>query len=431
MIIFKNRIQKLRINLFTVIVYISYFVFAPILLDFIELNINIVWQKLLSLVLVIGINIKCYFDYTQNTILIINDFLDVLNFMNSNPNFIVENKKDISVLKETFNRIKWYQWGLLVLTILFVYILSFISLEVIKYFKFGIENFNELDLKIRLLIILFVGLIFWKIDRNKKSKSSNMKLGVLIEGIELIRYEDIIKKYCQEVKIENIVIKIEERSEINAYAITRKWDIPIIIFSTGMMRHLESLFNSHDEKTMDNIFQLLFCHELIHVLKNDNIKIEKRAAYSVFFTIVFFTLLWILIIHIPVVEIIELLSIPVFLFQLIAMIIISDKRYWGQMSEFRADKISIKLTGISPEYFEIFFDSINKSEQEQEFSSKIDDSNIFYKYYKREVEIEYHPNIEERIKVLKDDTPWGIIYYIKHAITIIKWRLNKKGWNGR
>ena len=40
--------------------------------DFIELNINIVWQKLLSLVLVIGINIKCYFDYTQNTILIIN-----------------------------------------------------------------------------------------------------------------------------------------------------------------------------------------------------------------------------------------------------------------------------------------------------------------------------------------------------------------------
>ncbi len=111
MIIFKNRIQKLRINLFTVIVYISYFVFAPILLDFIELNINIVWQKLLSLVLVIGINIKCYFDYTQNTILIINDFLDVLNFMNSNPNFIVENKKDISVLKETFNRIKWYQWG--------------------------------------------------------------------------------------------------------------------------------------------------------------------------------------------------------------------------------------------------------------------------------------------------------------------------------
>ena len=59
------------------------------------------------------------------------------------------------------------------------------------------------------------------------------------------------------------------------------------------------------------------------------------------------------------------------------------------------------------------------------------DSNIFYKYYKREVEIEYHPNIEERIKVLKDDTPWGIIYYIKHAITIIKWRLNKKGWNGR
>ncbi len=317
------------------------------------------------------------------------------------------------------------------MTILFVYILSFISLEVIKYFKFGIENFNELDLKIRLLIILFVGLIFWKIDRNKKSKSSNMKLGVLIEGIELIRYEDIIKKYCQEVKIENIVIKIEERSEINAYAITRKWDIPIIIFSTGMMRHLESLFNSHDEKTMDNIFQLLFCHELIHVLKNDNIKIEKRAAYSVFFTIVFFTLLWILIIHIPVVEIIELLSIPVFLFQLIAMIIISDKRYWGQMSEFRADKISIKLTGISPEYFEIFFDSINKSEQEQEFSSKIDDSNIFYKYYKREVEIEYHPNIEERIKVLKDDTPWGIIYYIKHAITIIKWRLNKKGWNGR
>lgn len=95
------------------------------------------------------------------------------------------------------------------------------------------------------------------------------------------------------------------------------------------------------------------------------------------------------------------------------------------------DKIGALISGTSFKTFEAFWELMGKQKHEEDATEKINQQNLLYKYYKRYIEIEYHPTIKRRKEVVAKTRKWGLADYLEQIIVIWKSKLRKKGWNGR
>lgn len=110
--------------------------------------------------------------------------------------------------------------------------------------------------------------------------------------------------------------------------------------------------------------------------------------------------------------------------------IMCDKRYWGQIAEFKADRIAVDYVSGGREAFVNFWLTETKVQREDDSTQKISRENVAYKYYKRNIEIEEHPSKKRRRKLIEERGKWEWWEYFEHVLVIRKWRWHGLGWNG-
>ena len=107
----------------------------------------------------------------------------------------------------------------------------------------------------------------------------------------------------------------------------------------------------------------------------------------------------------------------------------TDERYWGQVKEFRADRIGKAISQTSSDTFKNFSDFLMDTHR-----YSVDKMNfgkdVWREIYQGYIEVENHPSLERRMMELKRGKNWGRLEYVRYA-TIFRWRLSPlcgKGW---
>lgn len=281
-----------------------------------------------------------------------------------------------------------------------------------------------------LLIVYIAEEIQKKYLKSKKYKEKEKKIEI-ING-DLYRFSDDLCKMCRILDIKDLKIDVICEAGINAYSVVNKNQTPIIKFTSGFMNFLFQCFNKYGQETTDEIFKLILGHELVHVAYKDPIRIRVRLIISSIICLLvdaFLLLMLYLMININN----NFLLFIAFLLLLNFLLgrIITDERYWKQISELRADKKGLEVSGVSVNFFDLFFYESNHSSYEIKEIKRINEENGLYKYYKRYVEIEAHPSVDRRVSALNRNFKWGLYDYFEHLLVILKWRITRKGWNGR
>lgn len=110
--------------------------------------------------------------------------------------------------------------------------------------------------------------------------------------------------------------------------------------------------------------------------------------------------------------------------------VMCNKRYWAQISEFKADRIASEYVSGGRNAFESFWLTDNNIHEEETSTQNICGENILYKYYKRNIEFESHPSKARRRKLIEERGRWKWWEYFEHALIIRKWIVLGFGWNG-
>lgn len=171
-------------------------------------------------------------------------------------------------------------------------------------------------------------------------------------------------------------------------------------------------------------------HELGHVFYKDEILMKKRLQFSslIYLGCWFSGMLLFVIAGISTFFVI--IGSLLLLFAWIFGGIMCDKRYWGQIAEFKADRIAVNYVSGGRKAFVDFWLTEEKEQWEEDSTRKISRENVVYKYYKRNIEIEEHPCKKRRRKLIEERGKWKWWEYFEHVIVIRKWRWRGLGWNG-
>jgi Zn-dependent protease with chaperone function len=290
---------------------------------------------------------------------------------------------------------------------------------------------------------ILIGLLFFiafmlnpLVEKYRKQKlyAKSEKLISIQDNIYLNKFTDEIKRMCEDLKITDLYVEMSVEINIdNAFALVTKYTRPKLQITQGLFESIADRY-SHDFTKYYDLIKFVIGHELIHIQYKDqisNIKRQKIAAacnlaiYIAVMLIAFAAIKFNLFLF--------LLDVIPFLYMVLFGKTISDIRYWEQMSELRADRYGLKISGVSLEQFITFWTFPERVNQENRQRQFIDRSNFVYKYIKRYVENEAHPSLERRISAMKRRyQKWGMIDYIQQLFAILYWRfVVRRGWNGR
>ncbi|WP_270327020.1 MULTISPECIES: M48 family metalloprotease [Enterococcus] len=247
-------------------------------------------------------------------------------------------------------------------------------------------------------------------------------------------FKDTFNEMCRSISIEKLEVELGTNNIENAAAYVEKNKVPKIVIEESMLLLLEKV-SKGDFYVYSSYVSFFFAHELIHVKYEDPRKNKNRTRLA--------ALAWFVVIHstllgIPIL-LGRLMTNPVLTFlYLIVMIIIllftnivTDKRYWEQIAELRADKLGLALSGLSKEmYVDLWEIQLDRLKKDKKTSDMIDSKNIFYRYVKRNIGDFSHPSWECRVNNIMSGSDWGIKDYIVHAIRIRGWKFQRRGWNG-
>lgn len=413
-----ERLKQIISEQFTINLLICIYIISnPILLSMF-CNTKRLSGCIFYIILVIAILINLLKEHTQKYIEALEIYIKYLLIpLEKNPQIIEINES------ETIN-VQWTTKNKIIAIIIGIFILfSYIIFSSLNDF------INQYDMPKYLLSILIIAIIlitFREKDTNPKNK--NKSINFLNIEYELVK--DQVEKICTRLKLDNVEFKIVEDQSINAFSnITKKGKGEVFV-TDKFIQELSKMSVQYDNEEIKNIFLVTIGHELGHIFYKDKFLIKKRLSKSCIVNLILYLVSACLLLLIGRFIILACFGGIILLSNWLFGNIMSDKRYWGQIAEFKADRIAVSCANGGKDAFVNFWFSPKELDKEKTSTDKISKENIIYRYYKEQIETEEHPSKERRKYLLEHRGKWQWWEYFEHAIVIRIWRMKGLGWNG-
>jgi len=289
-------------------------------------------------------------------------------------------------------------------------------------------------------IVAIFAVSFLVIDyiKNKSAKREKEKNIVFVSAeYDTIRGE--VENICGLLGIHNVKFDVIDEKRTNAYSRMNEdgvWEVVVTSQFISKLRIMLQEDKNNEKKVVlsieevKRIFLVTVAHELGHVFYKDTILEKRRILLSVFVSFgILIMAMFLLVFSVKSLFLVVVSSI-LLLGEWIFGSIMCDSRYWGQIAEFKADRIVAKYVEGGTEAFVYFWGNDKKIQLEEESTQNIIKENWIYKYYKRNLEVEKHPSWKYRRKLMEERKEWKWWEYFEHALVIRKWRRKGLGWNG-
>lgn len=289
---------------------------------------------------------------------------------------------------------------------------------------------NEIIRNVLIIIIMGYMLVDYICKRPKKKEVNN---GIKFVGAEYEMIKDDVRKICNKLNIQNINFSITEDNCINAFSGVNESGIWEVSVTSQFITKLLKMLEKDDDMQIEDIkmiFLATVAHELGHVYYKDNFLMKKRLLMSYLISFGFCFIAMLMLTMGEKTFICIIIGIIMLILDFIFGGIMCDVRYWTQISEFKADRIAIEYVLGGRKAFEDFWLTDDNIQSEVDSTNKICMENIFYRYYKRNIEIEAHPSKMQRRKLINKRDKWKWWEYFEHALVIRWWIVNGLGWNG-
>lgn len=405
----KNNFANIKIYLaelfFGTVMLSGYVLFGPVIIYVmmkVKTGDNIV-NFVFALLVVCGLLIKKLKETTQQTIILVNNYTEnVMLPLEHNPALIeIDDTQRITV--------KWTKKKIIFLAVFIIISLVFSGVLYI------LKDKKELQAVSFIILIFYFVIDFF---RSKRKTPICVEQEIKIEGYILESVKDEILEMCKKLNISAIYFKMWNDNNINADSSISEEGIPQIRISNGFINAISA------NSAAREILLVTIGHELGHIFYRDNISIKKRIRIANFIALIGCILIMLLLYGSIRFSGLLMPALIVLIIEIIFGNIMTDLRYWGQISELKADRIAIQLYASGKDAFIDFWK--NKCND-----NNLQNYNIVYQYYKRYIENEAHPYMYRRMKILETREKWRFWEYFEHALIIRKWKLTNKGWNGK
>lgn len=273
-----------------------------------------------------------------------------------------------------------------------------------------------------LWLIGVLAVLLWLLESPRPRKKKVLP-GVTIEdgGWGLEQHRERVQDMCAVLHIRALKWQVVADQKINAHAVLRDGEPPTVIFTTQLLEHVGQVgFDPLSPEKMTNSILMLLGHELAHIAYKDAIRLRRRTVIALLATTVpFIVSVFMVMRGWLALETGLILLFICLLFDHVFGKILTDRRYWGQMSELRADRVGQQLTGADPAELATIMEHMEYTALED---------NALHRVYKRYWEMHYHPSVRRRIACMKKQRRWGVRDYISQLwyIRVCLWK--GKGW---
>lgn len=403
----------------------SFVILGPIIISMILPDKNNIFMTFIFLSVIGGLLVKQLKGQTQNYVEIAAVYIkQVLVPLEKYPRIV-------EIGKDEFIDIQWTAKKKVAMILVVI-----MGIAIFVLLIRGERYIEQNEIIMRILAIFTVVILLINYVKKRFKKRENEPIFVDIE-YDLIKEE--IEHICRMLNIHNVRFNVIEEDTINAFSKMNEdgvWEVSVTSqFITKLRKMLEKDEADENKVVMEiddikSIFLVTVGHELGHVFYKDQILIKRRILSSSLISLgCYFAVIFLFTIAEKSMFFVIIGSI-LLLFNWIFGGIMCDSRYWGQIAEFKADRIAVNYVSGGKKAFFIFWLTETKVQLEDDSTQKISRENIAYKYYKRNIEIEEHPSKERRRKLIEKRGKWEWWEYFEHVIVIRKWRWRGLGWNG-
>ena len=397
-----DNIKRCLLTLFIEMHYlVAYILLGPVFLSgIITTGKNGIIKSVIYLGMLGALVIKELKEDTQKIAEIINSYIRGVMLP-------IEHKPDLLQVKEKENSvIKWDYKNILIVLVGIITV----------FFVIFISNCFKDNVVFKTVVFLLAVLMMIK-DSYRQSKKTKRPISV---GIKVDSYlENIqteIENMCVKLGIRNLECRIISSITRRVESKINENGVPQIEISNGFI-------NSIYSKDAKDILLLTIGHELGHIYYNDFKNVKRRLKIAATIELICYTLSAYLLILSISKPLLLLGSVPLFMVITVFGKIMSDKRYWAQIAELRADRLAVQICESDKMSFIEFWKNDMKNNPEKEI-------NVVCQFYRRYVKVVDHPSMERRMELLEKRDKWYWWEYFEHVFTILRWRVTNKGWNG-
>jgi len=423
-----EKIKRYVLNLIFINVWIGcFFIMIPPIMNIFLHDKESVFHKFAFLIFVGGLLVKQLKEQTQS-------YLEVLEVYIKQVVVPLEKcPRIIEIEKDEIIDIQWTSKKKIVMVLVII-------MGIVMYLLliWGDAYLEQNEMAKGILTILVVAI--WGIDfvKNKFKKREKVNKPIFI-SVEYDLIKDEVEHICSMLNIYNVRFRVVEENRINAFSKLNKdgvWEVSVTSqFITKLRKMIEEDKTNEKNVVMEiddvkKIFLVTVVHELGHVFYKDEILEKRRILFSVFVSFgILIMAMFLLVFSVKSLFFAVVSSILLFV-EWIFGSIMCDSRYWGQIAEFKADRIAAEYVEGGTEAFVYFWANDKKIQREGVFTQNILKENCLYKYYKRNIEIEKHPSWKYRRKLMEERNEWKWWEYFEYVLVIRKWRRKGLGWNG-
>lgn len=201
-----------------------------------------------------------------------------------------------------------------------------------------------------------------------------------------------IENICSRLNIQNIRFKVINENTTNAFSGMNEdgvWEVSVTSqFITKLGNMLKNDDLDKKKVGMENvdikcIFLVTVGHEIGHIFYKDIIYKNMRILLSI---LIYFCINVIGLLLLTMVSkslILAILGGILLFFDWLFGWIMCDKRYWGQVAEFKADRIAVNYVDGGGKAFSSFWLSDECIKMEEDSTQEIRVKNVVYRYYKK------------------------------------------------
>lgn len=283
-----------------------------------------------------------------------------------------------------------------------------------------------------LVLLSLLWLISEQPWRKKKGRSGAAEPGVTIQGSSLERYQEALEDFCRAMKIPALLVTETREGTVNASARLSPGQVPELRVTGGLLKQAELLYlKTGDLEQMDRTVLSILGHELSHIAHRDALRLEGRARRAALVSAGLFLLPagGVLLLPPAAAPVSALLLVLCLGADLLFGKILTDRRFWGQMCELRADRTGLRLSGASGEEWMQFWEMARLLQAEEERQARLRGENVLYQGYRRYLRVEFHPSLQRRRAMMERGRPWGWRDYLDQLwyLRLALWQ--RRGWN--
>lgn len=421
-------IKKCFTNLMLINVWLGYFfVIDPIIMSILTKDKDNVAGVIIFVISIVSVSIRELKEHTQIYIEILEKYINRV---------VIPLEKCSNIIEIEEDEIVKIQWT--IKNKMMILLLTVISIAIFSLFIWG-EKYLYQNKRVNIIVVIFA-VIFWVTGYSKKWLIKREKRkGVVFVSADYGLIKEEVENICNLLNIHNVEFSEIDEDIDNAYTQLNEdgvWKVVVTsLFITKLRKLLEENKNSERKCVLSiddvkKIFLVTVVHELGHVFYKDIIFEKRRVLVSNLISLgIVIMAIFLLVMAEKSIFFIIIGSI-LLLFNWIFGGIMCDKRYWGQIAEFKADRIAVKYVNGGIEAFAYYWGNDERIQKEEKSTNEINKGNFIYKYYKRNLEVEKHPSMKYRRKLMEERNEWKWWEYFGHALVIRKWRREGLGWNG-